>query len=364
MIARLFLLLALVACGACSTLAKPFQALGGFETPDDEAGVRAALATAAEDFTAGRTERALDRVVACRESTGLSTELKNEVELRVEEYAERRIRELSGTGGDPDELEDMLSLNLPRQLAVRAGVAAAELLMADDEPYDAYEVLKKLDTKFPNHHERQRASEILVAAGLTLADDDWSFLGWFKTSDDGAEVLEYLVVNYPSQKRCDEAYAKLAQLYAADREWELARERCEDLLLYHPDSPLALQAEADVPHYRLRGLKSPEYDRREMLSARVELETWLERHAAGSGEPSELEREVRIDYADCLTRLARSDLAIARFYTRIGERYGAVLHAERALEEAQTTSDEKLIAAASEAADAARALPTPSEQGP
>ncbi|MCK6447390.1 MAG: hypothetical protein L6Q99_13445 [Planctomycetes bacterium] len=362
MIVRLLLALLVCLSTGCASFNRPFGSLTGFSTPKDEAGVREALGLAAEDFTAGRTARALERALACRDATGLSSELKNDVEIRVEEYADRRIVELATQEQDPDELEDLIELNLPRQLAVRAGVAAAELLLADDEPFDAYEVLKKLDTKFPNHHERQRAGELLVDAGLELANDDWSFFGWFKTSDDGATVLEYLVVNYPSQKRCDEAYAKLAELYAADREWQLARERCEDLLLYHPESPLALEAEADVPHYRLRGLKSPEYDRRELLLARGELENWIERHADPSGTPGELERNVRIDYADCLTRLTRSDLSIAHFYTRIGERYGAVLHAERALEEARATDAAKLIAEASAAADRARALATENER--
>ncbi|MCE9596000.1 MAG: hypothetical protein K8S98_17560 [Planctomycetes bacterium] len=364
MILRLFVVFALFLCTGCAAFNRPFGSMIGFSKPDNEAEVRDALALAADDFKAERTSRALDRAVACREATGLPSELKNEVELRVEEYADKRIQELSRADGDPDELEDMLVLNLPRQLAVRAGVRGAELLLADDEPFDAFLLLKKVDTKFPNHHERQRAGEILAECGLKLANDGWNFLGWFKTSDDGAEILEYLVVNYPSEPRCDEAYAKLADLYADDREWELARERCEDLLLYHPDSSRALWAEAHVPHFRLLGLKSPEYDRRELVSARSELETWIERHAAATGDKPELEREVRLDYADCLARLARSDLSVAKFYTRIEERYGAVLHAERALEEAQLTTDTELVSAAAAAADLARAMPTASKKQP
>ncbi|MBI5431663.1 MAG: hypothetical protein HZA52_02410 [Planctomycetes bacterium] len=362
MIARLLLVVALVLSTGCASFNRPFGSMIGFTKPTNEADVREALALAAEEFAAGRTERALDRAVACRDATGLPSELRNEVELRVEEYAERRIQDLSGDDGDPDDLEDLLSLNLPRQLAVRAGVRGAELLIADDEDYDAYELLKKVDTKFPNHHERQRAGELLAQAGSRLADDTWSFFGFFRTSDDGAEILEYLVINYPSQRRCDEAYVKLSELYADKREWELARERSEDLLLYQPDSPLALRAEARVPHYRLRALKSPEYDRRELSSARGELETWLERHAEQTGEAAELEESVRLDYADCLARLARSDLSIAHFYTRIGERYGAVMHAERALEEAHATGSTDLVTEASAAADLARALPTASER--
>ena len=40
-----------------------------------------------------------------------------------------------------------------------------------------------------------------------------------------------------------------------------------DLLLYHHESPLAIKSEAKIPRLRLIALRSPEYDRREMLRA-------------------------------------------------------------------------------------------------
>jgi hypothetical protein len=52
---------------------------------------------------------------------------------------------------------------------------------------------------------------------------------------------------------------------------------------------------------------------------------------------------VRVDYADCLQRLVRSDLGIARFYRRITQPFGARFHATRALSVARETGNEKLI---------------------
>jgi hypothetical protein len=231
---------------------------------------------------------------------------------------------------------------------VHAGVAAAAMLLQEDEPYDAFKVLKDLDRRFPNHYERVRAGEILYQAGMQLADDPSSFFGFYRAVDDGREILEYMVVNYPKERDCDKAYAKLVLLYEDEEDWELARARSEDLLLYHPDSPLVSWAEARIPHLRLLGLESPEYDRRELAQARVELDRWLQRHNGQPTDPADLEQTVRLDYADCLARLTASDLGIAQFYLRIDQAIGARLHATRALDEARLSGDEALIQEATE----------------
>lgn len=333
----------LLALSACSTLNAPFGSLAGYSKPETPEQADAILAAAEKEFAAGRTEDALDLVVIAREATGLPTETRVQIETAVERYAERRIQELSVPGSEPEDLADLVQLNLPRQLAVRAGVTSAALMLQQNEPYAAYAQIKEIDKKFPNHYERVRAGEILYDAGMELADDDWSFLGMFAARDDGIEILEYLWVNYPKVQNCDRVFAKLALLYEEDEDWRLARERCEDLLLYHSTSPLAPWAEARIPHVRLAGLASPEYDRKELVRARRELETWIQRYANQPTDPPDLERDVRLDYADCLARLVTSDLGIARFYQRVDEPVGARFHAERALEEARTCGDEELV---------------------
>jgi outer membrane protein assembly factor BamD (BamD/ComL family) len=192
-----------------------------------------------------------------------------------------------------------------------------------------------------------------VLAGLTLSKDDSGFLGFFRAKDDAKAILEYLVLTYPTERRCDQAYFALAQLYEEDHIWSTARERHEDLVTYHYESPFEPISEARIPHLRLRALRSPEYDRRELLRARVELEQWLSKHPG-----HELENSVRLDYADCLQRLVESDLFVARFYKRVSQWQGARLHAERALRIANETADERVIARATSVLDS---LPPASE---
>jgi hypothetical protein len=334
MISRLALPLVLALLGSC---ASPF---GGsryeIESPDE---VPPAIAAARRDLEAGKTEKALERVRAAREVRGVSPEIRDELEVLLEKTAARRIEELSKPDSDPSELADLADLDLPQQLAVSAGVGAARLYLARGRPYKAYRELKELETRFPRHHGRAQAGEILVEAGLKLARSDAGWWMW-TDRDDGMEVLEFLVLTYPSEPRCDLAFSELARMYEEDRQYQLAIDRHEELLLSHSDSPLVVASRARIPHARLASIESPEYDRKQLLRARSEIEAWL---AVYDDEDHALEQRVRVDYADVLHRLAESDLGIARFYRRISQPYGARFHAARALAVAREAGDVALV---------------------
>ena len=313
----------------------------GIPSKLDAARVPAAIETARADLAAGRTETALDWMRAAAGASGLSTELRDEVQRLLEEAAARRIDELSQPGRDPEELAEMLDLGLPRQLAVTAGIRAARRMYEQGDRMDAFGVIKKIDARFPLHHERVAAGDLLADIGFDLAADRSSFLGLFHKTDDAQEVLEYLVLEAPWCSRCDEAFVALADLYEKEREIPLAIERLEQLVLDHPTSPLRVASEARIPRLRLDALKSPEYDRAELRRARGELERWLRTHAG-----HELETGVRLELADCLVRLAENDLVIARFYRRVDNAAGARHHAARAVDEARSAGDEERARAA------------------
>lgn len=311
-------------------------------TPRKAEDVPAAIERSRADLGAGRADRAVKTLKGAQEVPGLSTEVRDDLDTLLETAAEQRIHELSREGAvKPRALRKMVDLGLPNQLAVAAGLESARIYLDRGKPYKAYKVLKKLEEKYPRHHGKVEAGSILVEAGMVLADSNWSILGMFSDRSDGIEVLEYVVLTYPGERRCDEAYMKLANMYREDRLFSLARQRYEDLVLWHTESPLRIQAEALIPRMRLDGLKSPEYERRELLKARFELEAWLQAHAG-----DELEASVRLDHADCVQRLIENDLSVSRFYLRVEQFYGARLHAERALAEARVTGNAKLIGTA------------------
>ena len=140
-------------------------------------------------------------------------------------------------------------------------------------------------------------------------------------------------MQYPAEQRCDDAYRTLGDIYEDKGLWLLAVERHENLLLYHPLSPHVPYSEARIPHLRLRSVKSPEYDRKQLIRARAELEAW-------DHEDPDLKHQVAVDLNDCLRRLTESDLGIARFYRRVKIPAGVEFHAERALETARLADDE------------------------
>jgi hypothetical protein len=305
--------------------------------------VPAAITSAEQALQKSDAETALEWMRAAAVTKDLPTEQRDRIQLLLERAAELRIQQLSKPGSDPSELEDLVDLGLPRQLAVSAGVRAAQLWVAEDEPMEAFQLLKKLDTRFPLHHERQVAGDLLCDVGLQLIPDAPGFLGLFSTRDEGEEILEYVILNAPWAKRSDEAFAALSKSYEEAREWALAIERSERLVLSHPASPLRISAQARIPHLRLSSLKSPEYDRIALQKARTELEEWLIAYSGHTLEPA-----VRIDLGDCLRRLSDNDLIVSHFYDRVDNAYGARRHARRAIQEARDAGDQKRVAEASE----------------
>jgi len=305
-------------------------------TPDDASGVAAAVETARGFHEAGRTERAFELLRATREVRGADPSVRDELEILMIEVAARRLEELA-EAERADELLELTELNLPRQVAVRAGLLAARIELTGGDPKAAVKVVRKLDEQFPFHHERTEAGSILWEAGSGMADDDEAWLGILTLRDNGRNALEYLCDHYVRDERWDRAAFEVAELYEDDREWVLAREWYEDLLTFRPSSPLVVASLARIPRMRLMEIESPEYDRTQIEEARDELEHWLSLH---SDHPSA--DEARADYADALRRLVLSDLVIAEFYERNDKPFGARLHLDRAVATAEQIEDTEL----------------------
>jgi tetratricopeptide (TPR) repeat protein len=295
-----------------------------------------AMEAARSELAAGNTSRALQWMRAASASEDLPSDVREQVQTLLEEVASKRIDELSTPGADPEDLAELVDLDLPRQLAVTAGIQAARRMQERGEPMDAFRIVKHVDAKYPLHHERADAGQLLGDLGLELSKDYSHFLFFYNRQDDAQEVLEYLILNYPRAPRCDEAYATLARIYTDERDWALAIDRLEKLLLNHPSSPLRPAAQAGIPHLRLASIASPEYDRSAVLRAEGELEAWLRAYPG-----HELEPKVSTDLADSLRRLSDSDMGIAGFYVRVHQPTGARYHARRAIEEARKAGDDE-----------------------
>ncbi len=329
----LTLLVLLALAGGCrSTYHK--QEIPSRFTPEE---VPAAIEASRADLAAGRAEVALERLRSAKSTRDLPPEVRQEIQMEIERTAAVVIRETE----EPARLRDMMDVDIPRTMAVEAGMRAAELLYAEGERLEAFRLIERLDAKFPQHPQRAAAGALLSEIGHSLAWDPRRYLLFFTYRGHAPQVLEYLAINYPSDPHGPQALWTLADLYTKSHNFELAIEKHQNLILWFPDDPRVVGSQACIPHLRLAALGSPEYDRSELVLAQSELEAWLDDHAGHS-----LESVVRADLADCLGRLADNDLAVARFYRRVKNSDGAEYHARRALETARTGGDEDQIAEA------------------
>jgi hypothetical protein len=352
------LLLSCALCGAgCRSL--PSWVPGSHSAPAtlDADQVPAAIERAQKDLSSGHTESALDWMRAASAAKNLPTRQREEVQRLLEQAAGQRIVELSAPGKDPEELAGLVDLGLPRQISVQAGLAAARAQVANGNRMDAYRLLRKLDKKFPQHHERHAAGDLIVEIGLALAQKHKSFLIFYSTDSQAEEVLEYAILEHPWARRGDEAHKVLAELYVRHDDLDLAIDRLNKLVLDHPDSELKPEAQARIPELRLKLLRSPEYDRGTLLKAEQELKHWLDNHPA----QHELAGRVGVQLGDCLRRLCDSDLSIADFYRTVHDPYGERFHAQRAVDEARQAGDEQRAQRAQAVVDA---LPPPDPSKP
>jgi outer membrane protein assembly factor BamD (BamD/ComL family) len=275
-------------------------------------------------------ELTLERVRSARSTAGLDQELR----LEVQNVLEATTRAVITQSQDADLLEAIMGVDVPRQLAVEAGLRSAQLLFRAEERMAAYRLIKRMDSKFPQHHERNAAGALLGEIGFNLAEDEGSYGLIFKYRNLAGEVLEYLVMNYPSHSGGDQTLWTLGTLYQEQKKLDLAIEKHQDLLLWFPTSPLAPRAQARIPHLRLMIHGDPKYDRATLVQAHGELQDWLDEYGA-----HESESVVRGDLVDATRRLADSDLILAHYYATLGSAEGVQLHARRALAEAREGGD-------------------------
>jgi len=299
----------------------------------------AQLDEAEREIREGRSGKALERLAAVHGVSGLDPDARARENRLIDEAARVHFEELSGASSE--ELEEIFELPLPERIRARAGLLAAEQLLAQDRRISAFRMVKKVDQTLPTHPERVLAGEVLARAGLSLIRDDRRYNLVLRYRSRGIQALEYLVVNHPREPSCPEAYFALSECYERVGDVDQAIERSQDLLLYHPQSPYAVAAAVRLPYLRLRRLRRDDLDRSELLRAHAELVRWLERYP-----DHELADWGRTLVHDCQARLVHSDLLLARYYERTETPEGIRLHAERAL---RTAEDAGLAAEAEKA---------------
>ena len=94
----------------------------------------------------------------------------------------------------------LAELEVPRDLAVRASLAAARSWLEAGERFECHETLVAMDTRYPMHARRMEAGELQFQAGISLAEDPGKYALVFAYSTDGITVLESFIERHPGQK--------------------------------------------------------------------------------------------------------------------------------------------------------------------
>lgn len=343
-------LLALTGCAGASQFLGLEPQIAGTGVPSgrlDASGAAAQREAVAQDLAAGRPRDAIERCLLLRRDAVLEPEDRNQ----LEEQLETAVRAFVNAAENPGDLDNLRASRLPRLPRAVLSLGRARQFLADERPFEGYLEILDLERDHPSHPLQQDVASVLYDSGLALANSNRKRLGLFPERNRAPIVLDYLVLQHPTFPGCDHAYFVLAELLSDSRDLQRAIDRLSELLLYHPGSPYALQAESLVPRLRLADHLRPDYDRTAVQQARRELESWLSRHggAPEGSAAAELEPSVRESLALALSRLGESDRRVAEFYLTIERPEGARLHAERSLALASQSGDEALIAA-SEAA--------------
>ncbi len=356
----LLALLLLTSLSACSTLRQSKYGIDRESAPRH-------IATAKADVEGKHWRRAIDRLVEVRATRRLVPEDRAQTERLLTVAVDALMERYEGEGYGSDNYNRLFELDLPPRMRATAGIRTAEKLLDEGHPVLAYKKIREVDRVLPTHSVRVLAGEVLAKIGLSLIRTRGNYYFFFSYAARGMTALEYLVVQYPLSTGCPEAYAELAAYYERKGDIDYAIERHEDLVVYHSDNPLAVVSAAKLPGLRMRRLRRDDYDRAEMLLAAREIERWLLDHPG-----HELEQGVRELQVDCMTRIAKNDLILARYYKRIGAPFGARMHAERALARADrsgleaTATEARSLLAKLPASDAERPtveiLPAPGEE--
>lgn|GEM_PF-657447 len=316
--------LALLALASCSS--SPIASISPLDPEEVPAVLLAAQASPASELADRQLVDTVTDLLSANKARGLDTQTRVAVRDALEVYAS----ELAARGEDPRALEDLSETDLPARISVPAGLRSATLYLDREDRKDAFKTIKKLDSRYPSHGLRDEAGDLLKGIGDSYFFDKRRKYFLFPYANSAPQVYEYLSAEYPKHPGTDDALHKLAGVYEKNRQYAIAIEKHEELVLWCRDSPYRIGSEAAVPRLRLAALSGPEYGRDSLNVALGELEIWLSKYP-----DNELRPDVERTLVDCLQRLADNDMVVARFYRTVMSPAGARQHAARALETAK-----------------------------
>lgn len=219
-------------------------------------------------------------------------------------------------------LEALTDEACPRRLRDRRDLAMAGALHATGESWKGYLRLEHFADDYPHSELRPAVVDLLWVIGKHLAESDHGFLFFWSDRRAGRTVLEHLITRHPDTPRLADSLRLLGDMAYEDQDYEMAQERFKDLLLRRPESEWRVYAQFRFAMSIAAGLQGPDYDLDQMGRATHELRDFL----ASNPESPALVSEAQQALARITGWQAERHLRIAKFYQRVGNRYGERLH--------------------------------------
>jgi hypothetical protein len=297
-----------------------------------------------EELSQGLVWEAARRSLRLFEDTRLDSDRGNATMQLMVEAFDAGIKSAT----KPSQLDRFRTNRLPRTVRAMRTVGKAQLLLERGSPQLAFEEVVELERTFPSHHLAREAADLVYRSATQLRERNGSFWIFWSDAARADIAYNYLVVQDPTHPHCDEAYWRMAQYDAGKRRYADSIESLADLVLFYPNSPYAIDAEAQIPRLRLADQARIDFDIGSLDRSLAEIRGWLDRHGRTGVDPARdaLIAEMRELEVEALRRLARSDLVVARYYDTLHESFGAHQHAARALDYARQADLEDEIAAA------------------
>lgn len=208
------------------------------------------------------------------------------------------------------------------ELAPDARFYAAECKYGLGKFNAAFERYKEFLRKHPLSPHSPLLERRLYDMGIwTIEEGKNGFLGIFTYSDEGVEMLDYLVAVFPHGDLADDALMQCAIFEFADDRPLDAIDHLQDLVEYHPTSEWVLEARIRLARAYRALNRGTAYDGDALKRALANYNAYIDRIATDperSREHAETLESARWEAADIRERLGTKALAQAEFYLKTG----------------------------------------------
>jgi outer membrane protein assembly factor BamD (BamD/ComL family) len=221
-------------------------------------------------------------------------------------------------------------------LAPEAEYWAAESLYHDEELYASFKAFKRFLELYKLYARIDKIEARLYRTGVRLIEEGRGGLlgmGIFRTSDQGVEVLRYLVEQFPNGRYPDDALMAIGRYHRWTPDLPGAVETFKTLLDRYPRSEWRLQARLLLAaSYRELNRGAP-YDPGALRNARVHYVKYAEEASADPARATQFARRIELAkrrVVEIDETLGAHELLVARWYLHLEEVDAAAFYLTRA----------------------------------